>query len=207
VDEPQRHAASLLVLLDELLASCNERLDDYELIALSVGPGSFTGLRVGLALALGLCFDTERRIVPVSTLAALALSAGSEARSVPLLDARRGQVYAGLYGPGAEPLREDCICDLEPWLASLRGDPGPLAFLGSGAERHADVIRAALAPRARLLSAASSSPRASNVGRLGARLASVSAALPPERVELRYLRPAEAERRRRSGHLPAERIS
>ncbi len=69
VDALQRHAATLLVGLDALLAEAGEKLEDYERIAVSVGPGSFTGLRIGLALALGLCFGTERRIVPVSTLA------------------------------------------------------------------------------------------------------------------------------------------
>ena len=111
VDEHQRHAAALLAELDALLAESGELLESYELIALSVGPGSFTGLRVGLALALGLCFATERRIAPVSTLAALSLAAGSTSRCVPMLDARRGQVYVGLYGPGAEVLVEDRVSD------------------------------------------------------------------------------------------------
>ena len=119
VDEPQRHAATLLGALDELLRSTHERLDDYGLIALSVGPGSFTGLRVGLALALGLCFGTQRRILPVSTLAALARAAGPVPRVAPMLDARRGQIYAGLYGPDVRPILEDRVCDPGPWLETL----------------------------------------------------------------------------------------
>lgn len=207
VDEPQRHAATLLAALDDLLGSTGERLDDYELIALSVGPGSFTGLRVGLALALGLCFGTSRRILPVSTLAALARAAGDAPRVAPMLDARRGQIYAGLYGPGVRPLCEDRVCDPVPWLQSLAREPGRLLVLGSGADLYADAIRAALGPRAERPAPQRALLRAAHVGALGARLASEGGALEPERVELRYLRPPQAERKRVAGHPPAECIS
>src|SRR3989338_4556744 len=85
-------AAEVLVQLDVLLRETERALDEVDLIALSAGPGSFTGLRVGLATALGLAFGTGLRIAPVSTLAALALHAGDAPCSAPLLDARKGQV-------------------------------------------------------------------------------------------------------------------
>src|SRR5262249_3695794 len=97
VPERERHAASLLVWLDTLLGRVGRRLDDVERIALAIGPGSFTGLRIGLATALGLAFGTRRTLVPVPTLAALAFQAETPGLCAPLLDARRGEVYAGLY--------------------------------------------------------------------------------------------------------------
>jgi tRNA threonylcarbamoyladenosine biosynthesis protein TsaB len=118
-EEP--HAGSLLVALDGLLRQASRRLEEVELIALSIGPGSFTGLRIGLATALGLCFGTSRRIVPVPTLAALSLQAGNVHRIVPLLDARKKQVYTGLYGSGGVSIREDRVCNPEVWFEELRG--------------------------------------------------------------------------------------
>jgi tRNA threonylcarbamoyladenosine biosynthesis protein TsaB len=194
----RQHAAGLLPALDQLLQSCGRRLEQVEAFALSIGPGSFTGLRVGLATALGLCFGTERCIVPVPTLAALSLHAGAAERIAPLLDARKGQVYAGLYGPDAAPLAADCVVEPLQWLETLRG-AGPVHFLGPGAILHAESIRAALGDQARILPRGLGLPRSATVGRLAARLAGEGAALPPEDVRLRYLRRSDAEERERSG--------
>lgn len=188
----RHHTASLLPALDGLLRERGTSIDEIASIALSIGPGSFTGLRVGLATALGLCFGTEREIVPVPTLAALSLQAGGRDRISPLLDARKGQVYAGAYGPRAQVLVPDRVTDPGPWLEALRGS-GPVALLGAGAELFADVIREVLGPDAVLLGPDAGRPRASTIGRLALELPSVPAA----EVRLRYLRPPEAESRRR----------
>ncbi len=201
LDAGERHAASLLVSLDRLLASCARPLDSVEQIALSIGPGSFTGLRIGLASALGLAFGTARTLVPVPTLAALATQSGVEPQVAvaPILDARRGEVYAGLYRADGQALGEDSCGSLADFLASLPAD-GPIAFLGGGVEPHQAAIRASLGARAQFLAPAAGVLRASSVGRLGSRLAAQGLAVAPERVELRYLRRAEAEARRLALH-------
>jgi tRNA threonylcarbamoyladenosine biosynthesis protein TsaB len=207
--EDTSYNAALLPSVDRALQDCGCSLRDVSAIALSIGPGSFTGLRVGLATALGLCFRTDRRVVPVPTLAALSLHGGDAPRIAPALDARKGQLYAGLYGPGAEPLREDCVTDPLPWLESLKG-MGSICFLGPGAELYRNEIETVLGPEARLLTGPAGWPRAATVGQLGERLRAQGAAQIPEEVELRYLRPAEAEAKRRGlvgGHSPGERIT
>ena len=206
-DEAQRSASTLLVTLDELLQRVGRELDDFQLIALSIGPGSFTGLRVGLAMALGLCFDTERRVVPVATLAALSMHARGAAHIVPMLDARRGEVYTGLYGPDGNELQEDRVTDPSSWVRSLTDTGDRLHFVGSGALRYAGVIQAIHGDRARILSADQSRPCAASVGLLGARLAEAGGSLPGPEVELRYLRRPQAELSRRAGHPPDEPIS
>ncbi len=199
------HAGVLLERIEELLNEGARSLDEVELIALSVGPGSFTGLRVGLATALGLCFGTQRRIVPVSTLAALSLSAEAAPRIVPLLDARKGQVYTGLYGAGGVAAREDRLCEPAAWFQELRGGD-PLTLLGDGAERYGPLAREILGAQARILSAEAGRPRARNVGRLGAVGAGQAGAQAPAQVELRYLRRPEAEAQARAGHPSAKAI-
>jgi len=204
VGADERHAASLLVCLDALLARVGRPLGDVDRIALAIGPGSFTGLRIGLATALGLAFGTARKLVPVPTLAALALQADTPGLVVPLLDARRNEVYAGLYDGAGRALRDDACCALDDWLALLPA--GELALLGSGADLHRAKLEAALGPRARVLPVAAGALRARSVGRLGLRLAAEGALRAPEEVELRYLRRAEAEAKRLALHPNAEPI-
>jgi tRNA threonylcarbamoyladenosine biosynthesis protein TsaB len=194
VPERERHAASLLVCLDGLLARVGRRLDEVDRIALAIGPGSFTGLRIGLATALGLAFGTGRRLVPVPTLAALAFQAETPGLCAPLLDARRGEVYAGLYDAAGNALLPDACATVADWVASLPPE-GPLALVGGGARLYRRELEAALGARARFLHAVGEL-RARSVGALGHRLAAAGADLSPEKVELRYLRQAEAERKR-----------
>jgi tRNA threonylcarbamoyladenosine biosynthesis protein TsaB len=201
----ERHAASLLVCLDALLARAGCALAAVDRIALAIGPGSFTGLRIGLATALGLAFGTPRKLVPVPTLAALALQAGARGLVVPLLDARRSEVYAGLYDGEGRALRDDACCALDDWLAQLPAGE-PLCFLGSGADLHRAKLEAALGGRAHVLPPAAGALRARSVGQLGLRLAAEGALRAPEEVELRYLRRAEAEAKRLALHPNAEPI-
>ncbi len=204
LDAGERHAASLLVCLDRLLAVHACTLAQIDRIALSIGPGSFTGLRIGLASALGLSFGTERRLVPVPTLAALATQAGVGPSAVAaVLDARRGEVYAGLYRADGQALGEDSCGSIEDFLAHLPAD-GPIAFLGGGVEPHRAAISARLGARVEFLPAAAGELRAASVGRLGLRLAAAGLSQAPERVELRYLRRAEAEAKRLALH-PSQR--
>ncbi len=204
--------AGLMPAVDHLLTTCRSTLEDVEAIAVSVGPGSFTGLRIGLATALGLCFQSDREIIPVPTLAALSLHAvsshaGEASRIAPMLDARKGQVYAGLYGPGGSVLVEDRVSDPIPWLESL--PEGEIDLLGPGARLYRNEIRSVLGERARFHPEMAGWPRAGTVGVLGSALRARGAAVPPARVELRYLRAAEAEERRHNslaGHPSGERI-
>ena len=195
LDAGERHAASLLVCLDRLLGDVGRSLEDVDRIALAIGPGSFTGLRIGLATALGLAFGTERLLVPVPTLAALATQAGRPGLVAPVLDARRGEVYAGLYREDGSEVMADSCGSIEDLLARLPGD-APIAFLGEGALAHRAEIVARLGGLAHFLPPEVAVLGAASVGRLGLRLAAAGLAVVPERVELRYLRRAEAEVRR-----------
>ncbi len=205
LDAGERHAASLLVCLDRLLALHGRALAEVDRIALAIGPGSFTGLRIGLATARGLAVGSDRLLVPVPTLAALATQANTDALIAPLLDARRGEVYAGLYhADGRERIADSCG-SVSDFLARLPA-ADEIAFLGSGVELHRAEIAARLGSSAVFLAADAGCLRAASVGRLGSRLEAAGQALAPERVELRYLRRAEAESRRLALHAPGEPI-
>jgi tRNA threonylcarbamoyladenosine biosynthesis protein TsaB len=188
-------AAELLPAIDRLLRAAGIGPAELRAFAVSIGPGSFTGLRIGLATALGLAFGTKRRLVPVPTLAALSLQAEGESLVAPLVDARRGEVYAGLYDASQNPELPDACSSLADWLPLLPSH-APIAFLGSGAQLYRAALAAGLGERARFLPAERGVLKARSVGALGHRLVLAGADLPPEQVELRYLRRAEAEAKR-----------
>ena len=202
LDARERHAASLLVCLDRLLREQERALAEVDQLALAIGPGSFTGLRIGLATALGLAFGTTRTLVPVPTLAALAAQTQVDVPIAAILDARRGEVYTGLYRADGSELVSDSCGAVSDFLARLPAD-GEIAFLGGGVAAHRASISARLGSRARFLPFEAGQLGAASVGRLGLRLAAAGHALAPERVELRYLRRAEAEAKRLALHAMA----
>jgi len=165
----------------------------------SIGPGSFTGLRVGVATVKGLAFGAAQPVVPVPTLAALASRAGrDDACVVALLDARRGEVYAAIHhddGParfGPTVVRAPVLADE---IASRAGGR-PIAVVGDGVA----VVEAALTERfgARVsfVPPPAGAPHAVAVGRLGRRLLAAGRGAAAESIAPVYVRRAEAEVRR-----------
>ena len=188
-------------LLPALLAALEEAdvaLAALDGFAVSIGPGSFTGLRVGVSTAKGLAFGTAQRIVAVPTLAALALYADAgDAPVAALLDARRGEVYAAIHdgGPTAPPRLAPCVTDPEALAAHLAEIAGarPCVAIGDGVAVAAEALRTLLGERVLLRPVA---PDAAAVGRLGQRLWSASGGVSPDQVVPLYGRRAEAEVRR-----------
>lgn len=192
--DPRAHAERLLPAIDALLAQAGVGLEAVSAFAVSIGPGSFTGLRIGLATVKGLAFDTGRPVAAVPTLAALAAGAGRPGPTAALLDARRGEVYAGLWDPVRETLLHEGV-HAPAELAALL-PPDCVVLAGEDAGPTATEVLARLGAAARLVEGPAAVARAWNVGRLGARLLARGAALPAEELVPRYLRRAEAEARR-----------
>jgi tRNA threonylcarbamoyladenosine biosynthesis protein TsaB len=179
----ERHSSNLLRLCDEVLREAGVAPAALDAIACGAGPGSFTGLRVGLAVGKGLALPTQRPFVLVSSLAVLALDIlnasfavanGGAALAVPCIDAGKGQIYAGLFRAHAADL---VAAAGDEWVLA----PGALAealpagegalIAGNGAARYAEAIDATLAlgpgaggPGARRIEVAG--PTADSLGRL-----------------------------------------
>ena len=136
-----RHAQALLPMLDEMLTRQELTPADIALIGVDRGPGGFTGVRVGMATALGLSLGQTATIWPVDSLAALAChAAGVPGVAVPLLDARKGEVYGAPFRVGADgvpsPLWPARVGPHSEVLAAAREAAGdePLHVFGSGAQ-------------------------------------------------------------------------
>jgi tRNA threonylcarbamoyladenosine biosynthesis protein TsaB len=181
----------LLPAIRRLLESSAVSLARLEALAVTVGPGSFTGLRVGLATVQGLAMASGTMVAGVSTLAALADTIPDGPGLVaPWLDAGRGEVYAGLRRGGAEVAAER-VADPREVLRELPGES--IRFVGNGAGRYRELIRRR--PGARPGDAVDGDPPglAAAVARVGARAVADGSALP---ARPRYLRPPDALRAR-----------
>jgi len=162
-------SAMMVPNLEFLLRALGMKAAEFDLFGVAVGPGLFTGIRVGLATLKGLDFAAGKPVVGVNTLEALASKYAETSQTVvPMIDARRGEVYIGGYGFEAGEMREKFaprllrIEDAVPLLAPFRD----LVFIGSGAENHADLVRR-LFPGGRLLYR--SNFLASEIGRIALR--------------------------------------
>jgi tRNA threonylcarbamoyladenosine biosynthesis protein TsaB len=197
-----RHSSNLLALCDEVLREAGARVDDLGAIACGAGPGSFTGLRVGLAVAKGLALPTGLPLVMVSSLEALAhdlAARGPEsALFLPCLDAGKSQVYARLYAAttgGPRALGDaDWVLSPEDLAALAQEVAGgqPLCAGGSGVDRYLDVFLAALGNRA--VSPSAPGPSAIAVGRLGLERLGRGQADDIETAVPRYGRPPDITR-------------
>jgi tRNA threonylcarbamoyladenosine biosynthesis protein TsaB len=168
-----RHSATLLPLCHDLFTRAGISAEGLGGIACGSGPGSFTGLRVGLAVAKGLALAFDRPLVLVPSLTALALDLANTTGGdvlVPCIDAGKGEVYAQLFRrdpSGPVPLAAEVRVDPEALVRMLSsaGLSSPL-LAGTGADRHAQALTTALGPRAVLV--AFPGPSAAAIAQLGA---------------------------------------
>jgi tRNA threonylcarbamoyladenosine biosynthesis protein TsaB len=177
------------------MAASGVRIEDVHLFAVAAGPGSFTGLRVGIATVQGLALALGRRVVAISVLDALARSLTADgAHIAPWVDAQRGQVFAALYAPDgrtilARPTARPPADTLAAWRPLAA--PPEVHFIGDGAVRYADTLAdaAGLSPPPRL---------APVIGRLAAE--DPDAAVLPHAVIPIYIRRPDAELARDRRH-------
>ena len=130
------HSETLLPMVDQAVSASGLALKDMDAIAVSEGPGSFTGLRIGSATAKGLAEAIGRPVIGVPTVDALAQNmAGFEGNIVPLMDARRNETYTGIYffdNDELVVLREQCAVPLEDILEDVNDRGKKTVFLGDG---------------------------------------------------------------------------
>jgi tRNA threonylcarbamoyladenosine biosynthesis protein TsaB len=168
-DAGKKHAETALPLIEALLEENDVTIDQIDAFAVDIGPGSFTGVRIGVSLINALAFAAGKPVYTIDSLLTLALSAGETDQSVcALIDARNGNAYAALY-QARKTLIEPCAVEIQPFLTTL---PKDTVFVGD-----AHVEEKAY-PRARFVGLAVQLPQAVSVSE----------------AEPLYLRPSQAER-------------
>lgn len=183
---PRRHTELALPWADEVLADAGVARSQLDAIAVGRGPGAFTGVRLAIAIAQGIALALDRPVLPVSTLAALALPAGGE-RCIAAIDARMGEVYLGAFArtaDGLSALSEEIV--VKPDAADLPAGDG-WHGVGTGFDAVGGALRLRLQGRLAAVDAAAL-PHAADVARLAAPAFARGEAWAAERVEPAYLR-------------------
>lgn len=153
-DEGRDHARKVGVFVDELLRETEIAPDDLDAVAVGKGPGSYTGLRIGVSFAKGLCYGLQKPLVAVGSLDALAEVAREDyeagilavddwerAYLCPMVDARRMEVYAQIFDAEGRPQNEVTAEVITPdSFAAFRREGRPLVIFGNGAHKCADVL-------------------------------------------------------------------
>ena len=189
------HSERLMPMIDKMLTDCGYEMSQIDGFAVAIGPGSFTGLRIGIATAKGLAHACGKPVIPVSTLAALAYNLPMcEHLIVPIMDARRSQVYTGTYiwdEDGFREIEEPRAVSIEECLDDC-GNFVDVVFVGDGVPVHKEYIISRLGDKAKFAPVGCALQRGASVAALG--LENIKDGVACHDVEPVYLRKSQAER-------------
>jgi len=136
------HAEKLHVFIDDVLKEADISRSQIDAIAVSKGPGSYTGLRIGVSAAKGLCFALDKPLISLPTLEVLAHQVVIEdGLIIPMLDARRMEVYSAIYDSNYNEIRETQAQILDETSFADYLEKGSVYFIGSGVEKTKTIIK------------------------------------------------------------------
>lgn len=199
VNFKKTHSQTLLPMIDEMVKLLEIDLSTVDAIAVSGGPGSFTGLRIGSATAKGLGLALHKPLIHVPTLDATAYNLyGTEALICPIMDARRNQVYTGIYRfrESFEIVHGQDAMDIDGLIGILNSMGEPVIFLGDGVPVFRSRIEETLTVRALFAPAHVNRQRASAVAAMGAVYFKEGKTETAMEHKPDYLRKSQAERER-----------
>ncbi len=207
VNYKKTHSQTLLPMLEELRRMLELDLGTLDAIALASGPGSFTGLRIGSATAKGLGLALEKPLVEVPTLEGLAYNLwGTEKLVCPLMDARRNQVYTGIYEFAAQEqgtggrraelraVEPQCAVDIMEIIAKINALGREVIFLGDGVAAQRQTLEEYMAVPYLFAPASNNRQRAASVAALGAVYFAQGKTVTAAGHRPEYLRKSQAER-------------
>lgn len=204
VNFKKTHSQTLLPMLDQVAEMIDLDLNTIDAIAVSGGPGSFTGLRIGAATAKGLGLALEKPLIHVPTVDALAYNMwGYNGVVCPIMDARRNQVYTGIYSlkNGFCPIMAQCPADIRELAEKLNNLGEKAVFLGDGVPVYKDILKAEMKAPYEFAPAHMNRQRAGAVAALGAVYYQEGKVESAAEHRPDYLRKSQAERERAGEEL------
>lgn len=193
----KQHSTIMMPMIDSLLKNTGLSIDDIDGFVVSKGPGSFTGLRIGMATIKGLAQPTEKPFISISTLDALANNLFFTGGIIcPIMDALRGNVYTNFYrfnGDMLVSMEESQILSLEDLIQKLRNFKEPIYFIGDGTYKFKQVLMDSLS-NVFFAPAHLNVVKASSLGEIGMKLLKSGTKEDIFTSAPTYLRPSQAER-------------
>ena len=193
------HSRTLMPIVEHILKNADLTMADMDAIAVAAGPGSFTGIRIGVSAAKGLAFAVAKPAIGVSTLAAMARNvAFADGLVICAMDARRSQIYNAVFEAKdghLTRLTEDRAIALADLAEEMKADPRPKTIVGDGARLCFDFLQNANVP-CRLAPPHLVMQNAMSVALEAESLAAEGALTDAQELQPVYLRPAQAERLR-----------
>ena len=169
LNQEMTHSENLVPMIKEMLDNLNLRIEDIDLFGVATGPGSFTGLRIGIATVKSFAHVFDKPIVGVSTLEGLAFNLPYDGYIVPMIDARRDRVYTGIYNRIKGNLInavEPTIMKVDKLLELLREDYDKIMVNGNGTFIYQDIIMDILKDKVDIAPVNLNSCRASSIAEL-----------------------------------------
>ncbi len=193
------HSETLLPMVKMMLDSVDHGVEDIDAFAVASGPGSFTGLRIGAATVKGLCLAMDKPLIAVSTLEGLAYTfAGCNEYVVPLMDARRDQVYTAIYKVknGVETKLQPSAISIDELLGNTESLDGPVIYTGDGTVRFRDIISSRLRDKDRIAPINLNVQNAASLALRAGEMYEAGEFVDPDHFAPEYLRVSQAERER-----------
>ena len=194
------HSQTLLPMLNEVIRRTSFEMEEIDAVAVAMGPGSFTGLRIGAATAKGLGLAFKKPVIPVPTVDGLAYQLFGVTNLIcPMMDARRKQIYTGFYrfeGSEMKVLKEQCAQSVEDTLIQLKEYGEPVIFLGDGVPVYRSEIETCMKDLAIFTPAHANRQRAGAVGALAEIYFQKGKYMDADQFVPEYLRKSQAERER-----------
>jgi len=196
---PSSHSRQLFQAVDEVFKVSGRKLEQMEGLAVAAGPGSFTGIRIGLSLTKSLGLASGKPVAVVSSLQALAskmIFPGAEL-IVPLIDARKGEIFAALYRVAENKKLQEILPEgaylPEDFINQIPAE-GDVDFLGTGGDLYHELITAKMGPRARF--STRSYYLATEVGQVGYEIIKSGRGQTASALEPIYYRKSQAEEKK-----------
>ncbi|SDZ18185.1 tRNA threonylcarbamoyladenosine biosynthesis protein TsaB [Proteiniborus ethanoligenes] len=198
------HSQKIMPIIQEALEGCELKVSDIDIFAVAKGPGSFTGLRIGVATIKGLAQAVNKSVVGIPTLDALAFNLPyCEGIVVPVMDARRDRVFTAIYkwtNGNLHIIKEQTVLEIEELIDILKERPETVVFVGDGTLVYKQRLTEELGEKARFAPKSANMARASSVAELA--MAKAKEGKVESFLDLApdYLRESQAQREYKEKH-------
>lgn len=196
----KNHSQKLMPMIKEILEDLDIAVQDIDYYAVSIGPGSFTGLRIGITTVKGMAFSNDKQVVGVNTLDALACNVSYIGELIcPIIDAKNNQVYTAIYDKGKKIVNDNIIL-INELANKLKFLNSKIIFVGDGVVSHEDYLKKELKENCIIARQPSLLALASSIAQVASEKIKVGEVSSSEDIAPNYLIKSQAEREYEKSH-------